>query len=144
MKLLEKSRNSKLIEPLNRVTINNLFARSVIEHSVSGKVYADNCDNPKTYYVIHPYGMSPLYGDSRNKKFHDNYRAYAFNLNKTREKYEWMQAFVTDWDVVLNELFKDCIIKSSDTIENTENGTIEYTDQLQIQSRQVPKNQGEK
>ncbi len=136
MKLLEKSNYSKLIEPLNRVTINNLFARSVIEHSVSGKVYVDNCDNPKTYYIIHPYGMSLLFGDSHNKKFNDNFRAYALNLNKIREKYEWMQAFPNDWDVVLNELFKDCIIKSSDNFENKEYGIIELNTRINFKFNQ--------
>jgi GNAT superfamily N-acetyltransferase len=130
MKLLEKKNYYKLTEPLKQVTINNLFARAVIEHRVSGKVYVDDCDNPRTYYVVHPYGMSLLFGDWNNEKFNNSFRDYSLNSNRIREKYEWMQAFPNDWDMVLQELFKDCLIKSSDNIKNRENGIIELNTRI--------------
>lgn len=130
MKLLEKKNYYKLTEPLKQVTINNLFARAVIEHRVSGKVYVDDCDNPRTYYVVHPYGMSLLFGEWNNEKFNDSFRDYSLNSNRIREKYEWMQAFPHDWDKVLKELFKDCLIKSSDSIKNRENGIIELNTRI--------------
>lgn len=130
MKLLERRNYNKLTEPLKRVTINNLFARSVIEHCVPGRVYVDNFDNPKTYYVIHPYGMSLLFGDSHNKEFNDSFRDYSLNLNKIREKHEWMQAFPDAWDAVLKELFKDCLIKSSENVEKKEYGIIELNTRI--------------
>lgn len=112
-------------EPLNQVTINNLFARGVIEHLVSGKVYVDDCDNPRTFYVVHPYGMTLLFGNWNNKKFNSSFRDYSLNVNRMRVRYEWMQAFPHDWEMILQELFKDCLIKSSDNIENRENEIIE-------------------
>ena len=60
--LLGKNNYNILTEPLNKVTINSLFARSVIEFRVTGKVYVDDCDHPRTLYVVHPYGMSLLFG----------------------------------------------------------------------------------
>lgn len=125
MKLLEKERYNELIGPLSKMNINNFFARSVIENFVSGKVYVDNINEPKTFYIVHPYGMSLLFGDCNNNEFNASFRDYALNINKTRDKFEWMQAFPNDWDSVLNLLFKDCIIRSSDNFENKENGIIE-------------------
>ena len=57
---LEIKDYSKAVEALKKVQINNLFARAVVENHVSGKVYVDNPDNPTTFYVVHPYGMSLL------------------------------------------------------------------------------------
>lgn len=125
MKLLDVNKYDKLIEPLKKVTINNLFARFVVEKKVNGLIYVDNTDNPKTFYVIHPYGISLLFGDCTNKEFNQNLRNYALNLNKQRSKHEWMQAFPNEWHMVLNELFKDCMIKSADNIENLDGNIIE-------------------
>jgi hypothetical protein len=148
MKLLEKNNYYKLIEPLKKVTINNLFARSVVECRVTGKVYVDDCDNPQTFYVIHPYGMSLLFGDCHNKAFNDSFRDYALNLNKTREKHEWMQAFPGGWNAMFNELFKNCMIKSSENTEHREDGIIELNTRinfkfnpngyLEIREKQIP------
>jgi len=125
MVLLEKDRFSDLSEPLKSVQINNLFARSVIEKLVTGKIYVDNKYEPKTFYVVHPYGMSLLFGDCRNAEFNNAFRGYALNTHKIRENYEWMQANPGDWDQVLNELFKDCSIKSSENTDKKDNGIIE-------------------
>ena len=110
----------KMIEPLKKVTINNLFARSVIEMHVSGSVYVDNTNNPKSFYVIHPYGMSLLFGECDNEEFNDFFCDYALNVNQTRNKHEWMQAFPCKWDHVLVDLFKDSLIKSSDNLGGIE------------------------
>jgi hypothetical protein len=92
MKQLDIDSFDKLINPLKQVTINNLFARSVVEKRISGKVYVDNIDNPETFYVVHPYGMSLLFGDSQNMDFNNRFLDYSLNINKIRNKHEWMQA----------------------------------------------------
>jgi RimJ/RimL family protein N-acetyltransferase len=125
MILLEKESYKKLIEPLTKMKINNLMARSVVEHCISGKIYVDNIHEPQTYYVVHPYGICLLFGDCKNQEFNSRFKDYALNVNKIRQKYEWMLADPGDWDIVLNELFKDHIIKSSDNIENKETEIIE-------------------
>src|ERR1035437_9771619 len=122
MILLDKNEYYKLTEPLKTVTINNLFARSVIENCVQGKVYVDDCDHPQTFYIIHPYGMSLLFGDCHNKEFNESFREYSLNTKKARNKHEWMQAFPGDWDAVLAELFKDSMKKSSENIGNGREG----------------------
>lgn len=112
MKLLDKKDYYKLIEPIREVTINNLFARFVIENKVDGKIYVDNTDNPKTFYVIHPYGMSLLFGDYTNTVFNTAFKEYIVNTNGARLGIEWMQAFPHNWDSVLENLFEANLTKT--------------------------------
>ena len=93
MFLLNKTKYDKVKRALLEVTINNLFVRAVIENKVNGSVYVDNSDYPETFYVVHPYGMSLLFGNTDNKKFNLLFRDYALNINQTRNKHEWMQLF---------------------------------------------------
>lgn len=125
MELLAKEDYNKLIEPLKKVTINNLFARSVIEHRVSGKVFVDNIDTPKTYYVVHPYDMSLLFGNSNNENFNSSFKDYSLNTNHVRDRHEWMQAFPSSWNNVLRELFQDRLVKLEDNKTKQEAGIIE-------------------
>ena len=130
MVLLEKERYVELLEPLKKVHINHLFARSILEKRVTGRVYVDNKHSPKTFYVVHPYCMSLLFGDYDNVAFNAAFKDYALNTYKIREKFEWMQAYPGNWDLVLNELFKECLLKSSENIENKEHGIIELNTRL--------------
>ncbi len=97
----------KIIEPLKSVSINTLFARSVIDQKVNGKVYVDDAENPRTFYVLHPYGMSLLFGDCNNEAFNLKFKEYVLNLDQKRDKDEWMQAFPAGWNPVLNSLFEN-------------------------------------
>lgn len=125
MKLLAEKDYHKAIIPLKQVTINNLFARSVVEQKVKGKIYVDNVDNPKTFYIIHPYGMTLLFGATDNKIFNTSFKDYALNIHNNRTTHEWMQAFPDSWDNILQDLFKDCLIKSADTNGIIDKGMIE-------------------
>ncbi len=130
MKLLNPRQYQQILEPLNKVMINNLFARWVIEGHISGKVFADNPVSPASFYVVHPYGMSLLFGDSTNQVFNEEFRDYAFNLNRERTGFEWMQAFPFDWEPVLNKLFKNRLIRSSENISNREEGIVELNTRI--------------
>jgi len=125
MKLLEKNDYYKLIDPLKKVTFNCLFARSVVEQHISGKIYVDHPKDPQTFLVVHPYGMSLLFGDWNNKEFNEWFKDYALNKDKGREKHEWIQAFPNDWNGVLGELFGSYQITSSENIDNRQTGIIE-------------------
>ena len=130
MELLDKNNYGRLVDRLKQVKINNLFARSVIEKKISGKVFVDNIENPKTFYVVHPYGMSLLFGDSQNPNFNNKFLDYSLNLNKMRDRHEWMQAYPGDWHKVLSELYCNCMIKSEENKENTETGIIELNTRI--------------
>ena len=125
MILLDKSDYGKVLQPFKKVTINKLFARAVIEQTVSGKIYVDDPINPKTFYVVHPYGMTLLFGESNNEKFNEAFKAYALNKDKFRNNFEWMQAFPSNWDNALSALFKNVLVKSSDNTEKAQKGIVE-------------------
>ena len=118
MILLEESTYYKVLEPLKKVTINTLFARTVVEKHIDGKVFVDNVNTPTTFYILHPYGMSLLFGNPDNDKFNSQFRKYALNQDKTRNKYEWMQVFPDCWDEKLNSLFGNDLVKHSDNSGN--------------------------
>jgi GNAT superfamily N-acetyltransferase len=130
MELLDKNFYGRLTNHLKQVKINNLFARSVIERKISGQVFVDNIENPKTFYVVHPYGMSLLFGDSRNTEFNNKFLDYSLNKYKIRDKFEWMQAYPNDWDKVLSELYSISMIKASENKENKEFGIIELNTRI--------------
>lgn len=113
------------MEPLQEVTINNLFARSVIEQKVAGTVYVDDCNNPETFYVVHPYGMTLLFGNSTHEVFNQRFKEHALNTAQTRNRHEWMQAFPNTWDAVLNNLFSGSLVSSTDNVAKQEKGLIE-------------------
>jgi GNAT superfamily N-acetyltransferase len=115
----------KVSGPLGQVVINNLFAWSVVEKHVIGRIYVDNEDAPRTIHVVHPYNMSFLFGRHDNNEFNSWFRDYALNTNKIRNKFEWMQAFPRSWDIVLERIFKDRLIRYEDNKVNKENGIIE-------------------
>lgn len=133
MFLLNKDNYNKVFGPLRNLSINNLFARSVIEKHVSGTVYVDNINQPKSFYVIHPYGMSLLFGKSDNEEFNEVFRDHALNINQTRSKHEWMQAYPNNWDHVLIDLFNNSLIKSSDNSANIESEIVELNTRVNFE-----------
>lgn len=130
MELLKIDDYDKALVPLKEVTINNFFARSVIENKAEGRVYVDNTDDPKTFYVVHKYGMSLLFGDSDNSTFNDSFLSYAINLNQTRNSIEWLQAFPEKWNKRLQSLFADRFITSEQNTLNPEKRVVELNTRL--------------
>ena len=125
MNELLKENYHKVIGALKEVKINNLFARAVVENHVSGKVYVDDTDNPTTFYVVHPYGMTLLFGKHDNQEFNRAFKDYALNKSNIRNTHEWMQAYPEQWDSTLQKLFADCLVKSSDNNLNQTKNIIE-------------------
>jgi hypothetical protein len=96
MKLLLPDDYELAIPKLKEVTINNLFARSVVEKHVNGKVYVDNIAGPKAFYVIHPYGMSLLYGEVSDDFLQSELKDYLLGCNGFRKASEWLQIFPSE------------------------------------------------
>lgn len=99
--------HNRIMELLNSVPFNTLFAKAVIEQKVKGKIFADNVNDPNDFYILHPYGMSLLLGDSYNNSFNSCFKEYVQDIHKTRTKIEWMQVYPNDWHKVLIDLFED-------------------------------------
>lgn len=115
MILLETNDYSKLNALLDKAEINILFARAVAEQKINGRIYVDNADTPRTCYILHPYGMSLLLGDSNNVTFNQEFREYVLNINGERTNEEWMQTYPNAWDNVLKNLFVDVTAIEYDT-----------------------------
>ena len=133
MLLLKKEDYHKLKTPLQEVGINKLFARAVIDKYVSGKVYVDSLSEPESFYVLHPYGMSLLFGKWNNNAFNWAFRDYALNSNRVRTNHEWMQTYPADWDVVLQDLLKGSMIRSSENKEGRGTNIVELNTRVNFQ-----------
>jgi RimJ/RimL family protein N-acetyltransferase len=126
MILLDKSQYYKVSEPLGYiVTINKLFARSVVEKHVTGAIYVDRSDEPGTFYVVHPYGMSLLFGDTEHDDFNLQLVNYILNTSKVRSKAEWLQAFPGSWNNKLTVLLGVNLISSKGHPTNNLNIKVE-------------------
>jgi len=90
---LSKDQYCQVLEPLSRVDINHLFARSVLDHKVDGTVYADSHNEPTAYYIVHPYGMSLAFGKS--EKFANWSAFWEFLKNELSNRLgdEWIQLY---------------------------------------------------
>jgi len=105
------SQYGTLIKQLEGVTINTLFALSVLENHVRGEVFVDSLIKPSTFYVNHPYGMSLLFGKTTNHSFNENLKAYLENKLGKRKKVEWLQVFpLREWEAVLANLLGDTLV----------------------------------
>jgi hypothetical protein len=113
MVLLNKNQYAIVIDRLSTIPINTLFARAVLELKTSGRVFVDNTEAPKTFYIAHSYGMSLLFGDTENTAFNTSLADYMLNTNGHRVKQEWLQVYPEKWNEKLNELLHDKIINYS-------------------------------
>lgn len=125
MILLNEGSYSKLDRYLDDIHFNHLFARAVIEKSVSGRVYVDDLENPACFYIVHRYGMSLLGGSPGNADFNSAFKAYALNTQNVRNGHEWMQIFPLGWESVLKDLFKNTLISVKENHRNIVKGVVE-------------------
>jgi GNAT superfamily N-acetyltransferase len=110
MKLLPPSNYHKVQTALKRVSINHLFARSVVEKHVTGKIWTDDPENPAAFYLQHPYGMSLLFGQTDQTAF--NQGLADFLLRAAKNSAEWLQAYPDEWNLVLKDLLGDRLLIS--------------------------------
>lgn len=133
MVLLQPEHYYILKRYLQNIDFNFLFAQAVIDHCVRGRIYVDVADDPKTFYVVHNYGMSLLGGDHTNAEFNAAFKKYVFNTDKKRTQVEWLQVFPEQWNTVMNALFSDSLIRSgkrtnvSDTVSVELNTRVNFT-----------------
>ncbi|MBA4853810.1 GNAT family N-acetyltransferase [Emticicia sp. BO119] len=110
---------------LKALPFNKLFAQAVIDKRVAGRVYADEKENPETFYIIHSYGMSLLMGNTTNEAFNTAFKAYALNTHDKRNNHEWVQIYPAEWEAVLKDLFQDKLIDSAVNIRQLTKGVVE-------------------
>lgn len=83
----------KIIPIVRSANINTMFALSILERKVEGKVFIDRKVSPASFYIHHPYGMALLCGETNNEDFYMRLASYMLNIEKTRDKIEWLQVY---------------------------------------------------
>lgn len=73
--------------------INTMFALSVLEGKISGKVFVDDKASHASFYIQHPYGMSLLYGEAKNEDFYIRLASHLLNAENVRNEFEWLQVY---------------------------------------------------
>ncbi|MDO9537625.1 MAG: GNAT family N-acetyltransferase [Thermoplasmata archaeon] len=106
----------KVEKPLENVKFNTLFARTVLENVLPGKIYADNIETPSTFLIAHPYGMSLLFGETGNAEFNKSLRNYMIDAGR-RKRTEWLQVSPGEWKPVLEELLGNDLVRKDATPE---------------------------
>lgn len=101
----------KVLEPLSKVAINHLFARTVLEQKMDGEVFVDDPDEPTTFYIKHAYGMSLLFGRTDNPEFNTQLTSYLLNENNGRNASEWLQVFPAECNEKLGQLLGNNIVE---------------------------------
>lgn len=96
MILLQPDQYTPAVFGLRAVSINNLYARSVVEEHVDGRVYVDDAANPRAFYIVHPYGMSLLYGEISEAFLQSQLKDHILGRNGLRTGGEFLQVFPTE------------------------------------------------
>ncbi len=122
---LSRNRYHLLLPPLMEVQVNTLFARFVLQHKVTGKVYVNRLENPSVYYIEHPYGMSLLFGDTGDEAFNRCFVEYALNTSEERKHYVWMQAYPKTWNDKLESLLDKKLVKAGNHENEVQNNMVE-------------------
>ncbi|WP_025717513.1 GNAT family N-acetyltransferase [Paenibacillus sp. 1-18] len=93
MKLLDSRNYKKVIPIIQSAGINTMFALSVLERKVEGKVFIDEEASPVSFYIQHPYGMALLYGETNKEDFYVQLASYMLNVQNVRNEFEWLQVY---------------------------------------------------
>ncbi|MGZ7443088.1 GNAT family N-acetyltransferase [Paenibacillus sp. TH7-28] len=104
MILLDVRDYKKTEEPLREVGFNTLFAESVIHGKTPGQVYADDDVSPSVFYVVHPYGMSLLFGAADKPDFNLWLQQYLLDKAQARSGHEWLQAYPAGWNERIRQM----------------------------------------
>ncbi|BCJ94892.1 hypothetical protein acsn021_24610 [Anaerocolumna cellulosilytica] len=130
---LKTEKFSDLIPTLQAVEINTLFAMSVLERKVDGKVWVDNSSSPASFYIQHPYGMALLYGENGKESFYEELKLYMCNSNKNRNRAEWLQVYPPALYAKMDVLLGDCLIKKGPEEQYNETTELEADKILEYQ-----------
>lgn len=91
MKILPSDKYNSVLPTLDNVQFNTLFASSVLNEHVDGKVFVDDITFPTAVYILHASGMSLLYGELNNPHFKTNLKAYLLGSSNLRQSSESLQ-----------------------------------------------------
>lgn len=103
MFLIQPERYREAALKLNDVNFNTLFARSVLLQHVNGQVFVDEIEHSNSFYVVHPSGMSLLYGDIKDSFLKTDLKDYMLRNNSQRRRDESLQVSPIDTEGRIDE-----------------------------------------
>ncbi len=121
---LNKNKYQSVLPYLKQIDFNYMFAKTVLNDEINGKVYVDNEETPTSFYILHSYGMSLLFGNEKNERFNSSLQKYLLNTENNRKQVEWLQVFPYAWNSKLEELLGENIIRKNeqgDVIDESNN-----------------------
>lgn len=95
---------------LRQVPINHLFALAVLRRQVDGWVWADHPDHPQALYLLHPYSMSLLVGETDHPAFLEALRKHCLGSSSSRQGPEWLQTYPESWAPKLADWLGDALL----------------------------------
>jgi RimJ/RimL family protein N-acetyltransferase len=113
-----------------------MFALSVLERKIKGKVYIDQKASPTSFYIQHPYGMALLCGETNNEDFYVRLASYLLNLEKTRDKIEWLQVYPVSLYSKVERILGTNLIKINPD-EPYEESSVREADSKVIESQRI-------
>ncbi len=109
---LPQSSYNMIKKLLEGIEINTLFALAVVEQQVKGRIFVNFLENPTTFYITHPYGMSLLLGETTHPTFNHHLKEYLENKMQLRTSIEWLQVYpALEWTQTLENLLGDSLVK---------------------------------
>jgi RimJ/RimL family protein N-acetyltransferase len=111
---LPRDQHWKAANALEDVPFNTLFASTVADNVLPGRVFVDCVKEPTVFLVAHPYGMSLLFGRTDAAEFNAALHGYLVNAKGDRKGAEWLQVHPIEWKQVLEHLLgSDLAVKQS-------------------------------
>lgn len=104
MEMLKEDEFNKVLPILNQNKTSPTFAYSIIERIISGMVFVDNSDCPKTALIGTKIGIYFIAGHERNSDFNRSFR--DFYEEEIGDRFTLFSATKV-WDHVICNLFKD-------------------------------------
>ncbi|MCO7126457.1 GNAT family N-acetyltransferase [Sporolactobacillus shoreicorticis] len=130
---LKKERFRELIPILRTADINSLFAMSVLEGKVGGKVFVDDSASPASFYLQHPYGMNLLFGENGKEDFYESLKPHLLDFHKTRKKAEWLQVYPAALYSKMDTLLADRLRKKDPEEPYSDSSVVEAGKVLEYQ-----------
>lgn len=106
MKTLPPEDYNSALTVLEEVPINTCFALSVLKKHVRGNVFVDIIENPEAYYIVHPSGMSLLFGNLDNQEFKEHLTKYLLGQSNLRQGDESLQV-VPELEQLIDDILSE-------------------------------------
>jgi len=124
MILLDKNEYCKVIDLFKTVPFNTLVPQAVLDDHIFGKIFVNDKEDPSTFLIVHPYGLSLLLGSTENEDFNQWLVGFLHNKENYRKKYDWLQAYPDEWNAKLHSLPNVKMAKINLEEEDAEDGVI--------------------